>query len=72
MTTYYLPNGQPYTGETHVMDGVRMSGATHSADSEVLVTENSNSNPQIKNGRSRYRRCVCKPSDVTASFHLAR
>ena len=52
MTTYYLPNGQPYTGETHVMDGVRMSGATHSADSEVLVTENSNSNPQIKNGRS--------------------
>ena len=53
MTTYYLPNGQPYTGESHVMDnGVRMSGGTHSADSEVLVTENSNSNPQIKNGRS--------------------
>jgi len=52
MTTYYLPNGQSYTGDTHVMDGVRMSGATHTTNSEVLVTENSNSNPQIKNGRS--------------------
>ncbi len=52
MATYYLPNGQSYTGDTHVMDGVRMSGATHTTNSEVLVTENSNSNPQIKNGRS--------------------
>ena len=40
------------------MDGVRMSGATHSADSEVLVTENSNSNPQIKNGRSPLQNTV--------------
>lgn len=33
-------------------NGVRMSGATHSANSQVLVTETSNSNPQIKDGRS--------------------
>jgi hypothetical protein len=32
--------------------GVRMSGATHTANSEVLVTESSNSNPHIKDGRS--------------------
>tara|TARA_R110001606_G_scaffold80419_1_gene185605 strand:- start:1927 stop:2550 length:624 start_codon:yes stop_codon:yes gene_type:complete len=53
MTTYYLPNGQPYSGEVHTMsDGSVMTGATHSNTSEKVVQESSNSNPHIKNGRS--------------------
>tara|TARA_R110001592_G_scaffold88637_2_gene260992 strand:- start:1119 stop:1736 length:618 start_codon:yes stop_codon:yes gene_type:complete len=52
MATYYLPNGQAYTGDTHVMDGVRMSGGLHTTNSEILIEEKSNSNPQIVDGRS--------------------
>ena len=36
--SYYSPDGTVYTGETHTMDGITMSGASHTADSFILTT----------------------------------
>ena len=52
MSTYYLPNGNAYEGDVHYNNGQLMSGATNTANSEILIQENSNSNPQIKDGRT--------------------
>lgn len=36
MQTHYLPNGKVYTGATHKSGGVLMTGAKHTATSQVL------------------------------------
>jgi len=36
MQTHYLPNGKVYTGATHKAGGVLMTGAKHTATSQVL------------------------------------
>ena len=35
--THYLPNGKVYTGATHKAGGVLMTGAKHTATSQVLT-----------------------------------
>lgn len=42
MATYYLPNGNSYEGDVHYKDGQLMSGASNTANSEILVEEKSN------------------------------
>jgi len=52
----YLPNGSVYTGDTHYTSGVLMTGAIHSSDSQALTTtQDSQTNPQITNGRTPLR-----------------
>ena len=53
---YYLPDGSLYTGETHTMGGVLMSGATHTTSSQTLTQRpDSQTNPHITNGNSPLR-----------------
>jgi hypothetical protein len=35
--THYLPNGKPYTGETHKVGATLMTGAKHTAQSKNLT-----------------------------------
>jgi hypothetical protein len=37
MQTHYLPNGKVYTGATHKSGNVLMTGAKHTAASQVLT-----------------------------------
>lgn len=53
---YYLANGTVYTGATHTSSGVLMTGASHTSGSEALtVILDSQTNPQVTNGKSPLR-----------------
>lgn len=47
----FLPNGKEYKGPTHKMGDVIMSGATHTASSQVLTT----SGTMMDGGKSKKR-----------------